>query len=195
MMYLPQVRSYRYLSNLDLGMNIPDKIFLVGMPGSGKSTIGKELAAGLDYKFVDLDEVIEGKANAKITEIFKDKGEDYFRELEALSLTEVIHNCHKVVVATGGGAPCFHDGMTYINKFGFSVYLAVSLDSLSQRLSTASHRPLINQMAEDELIQGVEEKLSKREPVYNRSHLVISNDNKTVRKVVKEITDYFTENT
>lgn len=168
-------------------MTLPDKIFLVGMPGSGKSSVGKKLAVEIDYKFIDLDDVIEGKANTTISKIFSEKGEDYFRELEALSLTEVTHNNSKVVVATGGGAPCYHDGMQYIKEYGFSIYLQVGLRTLTDRLSGASHRPLINKMNQDDLTLGVKEKLSKREPVYLESDLIVVNEKTSLKAVVEDI--------
>jgi shikimate kinase len=89
------------------------RIFLIGFMGCGKSTIGKKLAKTLSCKFIDLDKYIERKTGESIQQIFKEKGEKYFRVLETESLMEICES-DNLVIATGGGTPCFFDNMQRI---------------------------------------------------------------------------------
>src|SRR5436189_5502924 len=92
------------------------KIFLIGMPGAGKSTLGRPLAAALNLPFVDLDKEIEKHEQKSIPEVFELRGEDYFRKSESTLLKSWAESNRSFVLATGGGAPCFHDGIEVINK-------------------------------------------------------------------------------
>ena len=112
-------------------------IFLVGMPSSGKSTLGKELARNLGYSFTDMDKLIETREQKTINEIFSSKGEDYFRELEK-KILHTIQPTQSTVIATGGGVPCFHQNMDYIKENGISIFLNVDIDDLAKRIYKAS---------------------------------------------------------
>ena len=92
------------------------------MPGSGKSSWGKKLANALQYSFVDLDKLIEQREELSIEEIFNEKGEEYFRNLEQKYLLETVVMNH-VVISCGGGTPCYHNNMDLINANGISFYL------------------------------------------------------------------------
>ena len=98
------------------------KIFLIGLPGSGKSTIGKSLALELSYPFIDLDLDIEKAEGRTIKQIFKQMHEGYFRQLESKALKKYCQSQDSFVMATGGGAPCFFDNMEQINQAGKSVF-------------------------------------------------------------------------
>lgn len=119
------------------------KIYLVGMPGSGKSTLGKQLAQKLQVNFVDLDVEIERTAQKSVTEIFVHHGEDYFRQIESDHLKKWAHINENFVMATGGGAPCFQDGMKIINDSGLSIFLDVPVNELLSRLGDKHDRPLL----------------------------------------------------
>ncbi|MBP9884292.1 MAG: AAA family ATPase, partial [Chitinophagales bacterium] len=90
------------------------KIFLIGFMGSGKSTVGRQLATQLQYHFIDLDTLIEQQEKATIAQLFASQGESYFREQEAFHLRSLDKH-ERVVVATGGGCPCYHDNMDWMN--------------------------------------------------------------------------------
>ena len=87
------------------------RIFLIGLPGSGKTTLGKKVATYLQLPFFDLDEVIERSAGKRVPEIFADEGEAAFRKMESDTLQKIIADHSDFVMATGGGAPCFHNGI------------------------------------------------------------------------------------
>src|SRR5690349_71191 len=110
------------------------KVYLIGMPGSGKSTIGKQLAAALLLPFVDLDHEIERKELKSIAEIFSEKGENYFRHTESQMLQQWAGSARDFVMATGGGAPCFFNGLEIINNSGISVFLDVPVSELLRRI-------------------------------------------------------------
>ena len=99
-------------------------IFMIGMPSSGKSTLGKQIAKALSYEFIDLDQKIEFSEGKKIADIFSLHGEEYFRKIEAEQLRKIPVNS-RIIIATGGGTPCFHDGINYIKENGWSIFLDV----------------------------------------------------------------------
>ena len=149
------------------------KIYLIGMPGSGKSTLGKQLALSLRIPFVDLDEEIERREREKVPDIFKSRGEDVFRQIESELLFSLSKSSEDFVLATGGGAPCFHDGMTIINKTGVSIFLDVPVNALVNRLKSDKNRPLLQ---EGELEQRLATLLAQRLPVYSQAYLTVSGD-------------------
>ncbi len=87
------------------------RIFLIGMPGAGKSTLGQQTAIALNLDFHDLDVLIVEKTGMEITEIFRERGEEYFRKIEAKILKEVVQDQDDFVMATGGGTPCFYQNI------------------------------------------------------------------------------------
>jgi shikimate kinase len=148
------------------------RIFLVGFMGSGKSTVGRNLARALNWTFIDLDTYIQDKQGCSIPEIFERDGETAFRLLEKESLEEV-ELLDKVVVATGGGAPCYHNNMITMNNAGLTIYLKIIPKELQIRLLPARKtRPLIANKSDDELLEFIEEKLKEREPFYAQASVV-----------------------
>lgn len=150
------------------------KIFLIGMPGSGKTTVGKLLAQKMEMPFIDLDVEIEKREGLKIKEIFADKGESYFREVESKVLKEVATRNTNFVVATGGGAPCFHHGIDIINQNGTSVFLDVSIDDLITRVKKDLDRPLLVAAGQEELRAKLDAIRSKRLMCYQQAKVVVS---------------------
>jgi shikimate kinase len=151
-------------------------IFLIGMPSSGKSTLGKQLAKQLNYEFIDLDTRIEVAEGLKISEIFSLKGEDYFRNIESQQLKK-IQKDSQVVVATGGGVPCFFDNMDYIKETGISIFLDVEPEKLIDRVKSSkkNERPLLD--IENETLENqVTELYHKRLATYKRADIIIEGD-------------------
>ena len=146
---------------------------MIGMPGCGKSTIGKLLAQTIGYDFIDLDELIKTKQNSSIANIFINEGEPAFRIIESRLLKEVLERDLNIVVASGGGAPCFHNGMENINSRSTSIYLKLSLDSLKLNLATTEKsRPLLAGVEDDNL----KHLLGARSEVYESAHTIIKAD-------------------
>lgn len=120
------------------------KIFLIGMPGSGKSTVGAQLAEVMGWPFFDLDDWITGKSGKEIFQIFEQDGEDYFRHLESASLSELIRSQEHFVCATGGGTPCFFDNLKEMKKAGTVIFLDVPINDLIVRAENQQvNRPLL----------------------------------------------------
>ena len=149
------------------------RIFLIGFMGCGKTTLGKKLAKHLNYNFIDLDSYIEKTTNKTITEIFENKGEKTFRIVEKESLMEI---CKKdnLVIATGGGTPCFFDNMQKILDSGKAIYLKMEIEDLLERLETEKNqRPLIENKSAKELENFIRNKLSEREYFYKKSNYIL----------------------
>ena len=118
------------------------KIYLVGFMGSGKTTVGRELATRIDAPFFDLDELVESAEKTSIKEIFAQHGEPYFRKRER-DILRSTKNLDAAVVATGGGTFTFDENIQFIQSEGMSVYLSAPYALLRSRLGPkASERPL-----------------------------------------------------
>ena len=157
------------------------KIFLIGMPGSGKSVIGKQLALQLDLPFIDLDIAIEKAEGKSIPEVFREKGEAYFRQKEAELLRALSSSTAGFVMATGGGAPCFHNGMEIIRQTGISIYLDVSLSELVKRNCKNSSRPLL---ADGNIKDKLSALLESRAAIYQQATFVIRGNQITVKDIM-----------
>lgn len=149
------------------------RIYLIGYMGCGKSTLGKKLAALLDLSFIDLDTFLEEKYFRTIPQIFAEEGEAGFRQKEQKVLHEVAA-FDNIVVATGGGAPCFFDNMEVMNNSGFCFFLDVDTPSLVKRLVHAkTERPIIKGKSSEELHQFIEEMMQKRRPFYEKARHIL----------------------
>lgn len=151
------------------------KFFLVGMPASGKSTIGRLLAGQLRLNFFDLDQIIVETEKEPITDIFTKKGEAYFRELESNCLKDFIEKEDTYVLATGGGAPCFFDNMEVMNMHGTTVFLDVDIMDLYNKLAAkGTHkRPLLKGKSKKELRKELISKYEERKPFYSQSKICL----------------------
>ena len=154
------------------------KLFIIGLPGSGKSTLGKQLARQLDVSFLDLDEIIEQNAGQPIRDIFAQQGEDTFRKLEQQALHCAIKQHKTFVMATGGGAPCFFDNMDQMNQSGTTLYLEVPVPVIVQRMqgNQITDRPLLQELSQNQLVEEYTAKFEKRLPVYQQAHITINQD-------------------
>lgn len=161
------------------------RIFLIGYMGSGKTTLGRKLAYNLQYQFIDLDEYIEKYERRKISQIFEEDGEDYFRKLERIYLNRVIDK-EDIVISTGGGTPCFFDNMDQMNEYGKTIYINMHPKALLPRLlSSTSTRPLLVEKDEVEMLDYVSKTLRSREKYYHKAKRVVTGYNLTARKLEK----------
>jgi len=148
------------------------KFFILGFMGAGKSHIGRKLAQRLDIPFLDMDEQLEALCGKSISILFEEQGEEAFRKLERKYL-QSLETVTYAVIATGGGAPCFKDNMELIKSQGKSIYLRTPTKLLASRLSNErAKRPLIANLAEDDLEGYIENKLQERSPYYEQAELV-----------------------
>lgn len=146
------------------------------MPSSGKSTLGKQLAKRLDFQFIDTDDLIENQEIATVSDIFQFKGEDYFRLVENKILKGIQPN-QKLIVATGGGMPCFHGGMDFIKANGTSIFLNVQPEDLLKRIqkSDVNNRPLINKTTtEEDLLANIKKRYEDRLQYYQQADIQIN---------------------
>jgi shikimate kinase len=169
-------------------MNPKSKIVLVGMPGSGKSTLGKAAASQFNLDFFDLDDCIEKEAGTKITTIFEQRGEGYFRRLEAQVLEQMLKLDQGFVLATGGGAPCYHQNMKLINRHAVSVYLEVPLNVILDRLTGAQveKRPLFYGLDTSEIILKLKSMYEDRSPFYEKAKIKLSGEDISTELLVSE---------
>ncbi|MDO5636469.1 MAG: shikimate kinase [Myroides sp.] len=162
------------------------KIILVGYMGSGKTTIGKELADNLQIPFIDLDQYIEVKEQLKITDIFDKKGEVYFRKKEHMYLKELMERTENFVLSLGGGTPCYANNHLYLqSKDVESIYLKASITTLENRLTISTNRPLLKHVTN--LKEYIAQHLFERNYFYNFSQHTIVIDNKDTEIIVDEI--------
>jgi len=148
-------------------------IYLIGYMGSGKSTLGKELARALHMTFIDLDERIEAMCGCTVSQIFSIHGEAHFRQLEQQALREV-SAMTGVVVACGGGTPCQQGNMQLMNDTGITVWLTTSVQRLTARLLLEDEkrkRPRVAALPDDAVLAMVEQELQQRTPHYAMAHL------------------------
>lgn len=164
-------------------------IFLIGMPCSGKSTLGLQLAEHLQMPFFDTDAIIEDMEGMKVSDIFTKHGEARFRDLEH----ELMANwkLSHVVVATGGGLPCHNDLIDILNSKGKTIWLQASIDALFERLSQSEViRPLTDGKSDKEIKSKLKELLKNRKPIYSKAQIrvkVESDSEVTLRKILRKL--------
>ncbi|MCG4579575.1 shikimate kinase [Clostridium cochlearium] len=165
-------------------------IFLIGMPAAGKSTIGKELSKIVKYDFIDTDCEIERKEKKSIKNIFKEKGEGYFRKLEKDLLKDIIKS-DKKVVATGGGLPIYSSNMDILNKEGITIFLDVPFEELLRRNKKNNKRPLLDK---ENKYDRLKEIYNSRIHIYNKCKIKVENYNISVHelciKILKEVNNF-----
>jgi shikimate kinase len=158
----------------------PPSIILIGMMGSGKTSVGKLLSEFLGYGFMDTDLAIEKAENNSISSIFEIKGENYFRELETNIISQI--PLHDTIVATGGGLPVFNENMDALLGMGVLVYLKASPEQIFKRLENSNDRPLF----QNDIVE-VNQLLIKRSNFYEKAHYVIDVSDKNVQEICNEI--------
>jgi len=155
-------------------------IVLIGMPASGKSTIGKLLAQKINYEYYDADKYLEKKENVKISTLFSEKGEEYFRNLETKYLKGLSEK-NGIIISTGGGVVKREENMKILKEKGIIVFLNRKLEDIAKENHEA--RPLLQNI--DNIYKLYEERIE----LYNRySDIIVEND-----RTLKEVTDKITE--
>lgn len=163
------------------------RVFLIGYMGCGKSTLGRKLSEMLQVTFIDLDKYIEQKYFKTIPNIFEEEGEVAFREKEQAALKEV-SEFDNVIVASGGGAPCFFKNMDVMNEAGLCVFLDVDSSELTNRLlQSATERPLIKDKSPDELLDFVEGMMEKRRPFYEKAKVILKGKDIRPEQIIERI--------
>ena len=165
-------------------------IVLLGYMGSGKSTTGRLLAEKLGFDFKDLDNYIETRQMCSISSIFKSQGEIYFRKIEATSVIELCSENNSLVLALGGGTPCYSDTMSYLINHSkvVTVMLNTSVDNLFTRLETKkSKRPLISNLKNGELKEFIAKHLFERSFFYSQAEASVLTDNLNQKELVERI--------
>lgn len=149
------------------------RIILIGYMGAGKTTIGKTLAKQLGVPFYDLDWYIETRMRKKVKQIFDERGEEGFRIIEKNMLHEAAE-FEDVVLACGGGTPCFFDNMEYMVGQGDVVYLRGTPEVLFRHLKMGKGvRPLLLGKNDEELLEYIRENVKKREEFYIKANHII----------------------
>lgn len=160
------------------------RVFLVGPMGTGKTTIGGQLARTLDVDFVDADQEIEARTGASISLIFDVEGESGFREREKRMIDELTQR-ERIVLATGGGAVLAADNRDHLAARGFVVYLRTGLDTLLKRMRFDTTRPLLRTADPEATLRRI---IEEREPLYSSiADLTIDTGRLSVRQVVRRI--------
>jgi len=150
------------------------RIYLIGYMGCGKSTLGKRLAKHLNLQFVDMDHYIEMRNHKTVPQIFAEDGETEFRKKERKALEELAE-FSDIVIATGGGAPCFFDNINLMNHTGITIYMNIDPAILADRLlHSKTERPLIKGKSKEELTIFIDEMLKKRNPFYSQARFQIT---------------------
>lgn len=154
--------------------------------GAGKTTLGKAFARALGLTFVDLDWYIEERFHKSIRQLFTERGEDGFRELEKRMLHEAA-DFEDVVISVGGGTPCFFDNMEYMNAVGETVFLDVDIQVLFRRLKVArQQRPLLDGKSDEELMLFIREALDKRLPFYTKAKYAFNGERLENRSQIQQ---------
>ena len=167
-----------------------ERIFLIGMPGAGKTTIAHLLAHRLGWTCIDTDACVECMQCARIEEIFSRHGEAEFRKQEADCLRRSAH-MREAVIATGGGAPLHDDGMQFILGSGLVIFLETSPDTLQDRLRQSGvQRPLLADSVESLMVR-LEALLRGREETYRHAHYVFTTDGRTPEEIVEGLVRVF----
>lgn len=170
-------------------LNAGQNIFLVGLAGSGKTTLGKSLSEKLELKFIDLDHAIVEKICMTIPEYFKSQGEGNFRLREKEVLQEICATQEGFVLATGGGAPCYHFNMDVMNEKGVTIYLDVSPSDLALRIleDGVEKRPIFKSYDQQDLIEEIRALKEKREEFYSQAKIKIRDNQITVDKIISNL--------
>lgn len=162
-----------------------NNIILIGFMGTGKSSVGTNLANALSMKFLDTDNEIEKRCQMTISELFQSKGEEAFRFMETNLLIEYQETLNQTVISTGGGMPLRAENASLLREIGYVIFLKTSKEVTYQRLKHDTTRPLLQ--CEDPL-GAIEQMLKIRVPIYEAlADMVLETKDKSVDMIVQEI--------
>lgn len=160
----------------------------MGYMASGKTAIAKEIAQKNTLKLVDLDIVISQKEGMSISDIFKTKGEIYFRKKESLYLNKLLSQNDKIILSVGGGTPCYGDNINNINQKAISFFINTPLNILVNRLIFEKEtRPLVADLNDADLKEFVAKHLFERLPFYEKANHTINTSDKDINAIASEI--------
>ncbi len=163
------------------------RIYLIGYMGCGKSTLGRKLAKYAGLQFIDMDHYIEKRNCKSVPQIFVEEGETEFRKKERKALEE-LSAFSDVVIATGGGAPCFFDNIDLMNRTGKTIYMNIDPKILADRLlKSKTERPLIKGKSKEELVAFIDETLQKRNEFYTQAHYQITRPDMSLDEILAMI--------
>lgn len=166
-------------------------IILLGYMGSGKSTLGRKLSESLEYPFIDLDDYIEKHEQSTISEIFKSKGEIYFRKKEHEYLKTILETETNSILALGGGTPCYANNMALIKTYPEtkSVYFRATIPELVKRLMfERDKRPILSRFTnEDDLTEFIGKHLFERTPFYSQADITIEVSQTTELEILNQL--------
>ncbi|MFC2109940.1 shikimate kinase [Bacteroidota bacterium] len=165
------------------------KIVFVGYMASGKSAVAKNLQLKLNLDLIDLDFYIEENEGMSVTEIFKKKGEVYYRKKESLYLEELLNKEESFILSVGGGTPCLTGNMELINSKAISVYLKASIDTIYTRIvHEKESRPLVANISDENLKEFIAKHLFERAVFYEQAHVLVVVNDKSIAEISDEIT-------
>lgn len=164
------------------------KIFLLGFMGSGKTHWGRQLSKKLSIPFYDLDEQIISREGKSINEIFETNGEEYFRIVEKETLYIITESHDSMIMACGGGTPCYFNNIEYMNRSGTTVWLDTPIPVLLDRLlRERQHRPLLKKLTDEQVRTFIIKKYSDRKIYYEQANVIISEDPVEIEKLIEKI--------
>jgi shikimate kinase len=162
------------------------KIFLIGFMGSGKTHWGRLLSKKLGLTFYDLDTVIVDQEKKSVSDIFAEKGEEYFRYKETEALDRIAQEEKGFILSCGGGTPCFFNNIEFMKKSGKVIWLNTSIDVLTQRLlRERKSRPLIREVDESDLGRYIVRKLSERRMYYQQADVTVNEESITLDELIR----------
>ena len=165
------------------------RVYLVGMPGVGKSVVARQLAFCLGWTYLDIDACVVCTSRTTIADIFELEGESAFRKYEADCVRRAI-KISEAVIATGGGTPVFHKGMELMLDSGVVIYLEAGIVTLMKHLEeSVGGRPLLTDAQSPDMI--LKDLLNKRVDTYRRAHFTVQVDEKTPEQIVEDILEAF----
>lgn len=168
-------------------MEIVDNIILIGMPGSGKSSVGVVLAKALGYDFLDVDLLIQSREGALLQEILNTRGVEPFLDCEGEAIRSV--DCRRTVIAPGGSCVCRADAMEHLRALGTVVYLRLSLPEVEGRIHNLATRGIALQPG-----QTIADVYDYRTPLYERyAHITVDADGQTLSETVAAVQAALTE--
>ena len=162
------------------------KIFLIGFMGSGKTHWGRLLSAKLGLSFYDLDTVIVEKEKRSVSDLFAEKGEEYFRYQEKETLEGIVEQQDGFILSCGGGTPCFFNNIEFMKKNGKVIWLNTSIEALRQRLlKERMSRPLIRAVDDADLSRYIIRKLSERRMYYQQADVTVNEESITLEELTR----------